>query len=103
MTALAVAQAAVALRATALPGPVLEAAKLHFLDAIGVGLAASRVPQNMGWASALAQVGGAGQATVLGQSTGAPPAMAVSLLSTISRAPMSATCLSRKAYISGNL
>jgi 2-methylcitrate dehydratase PrpD len=75
----AIARAAVALRGDDLPDVVLSAAKLHFLDAIGVGLAASTVPQNAEWSAALASVGGAGTATVLGQATGAPPAMAALL------------------------
>lgn len=75
----AIARAAVALRGDDLSDIVLSAAKLHFLDAIGVGLAASTVPQNADWAAALASVGGAGEATVLGQATGAPPAMAALL------------------------
>lgn len=75
----AIARAAVALRGDDVPETVLAAAKLHFLDAIGVGLAASSVPQNAGWATALAPVGGTGEATVLGQAAGAPPAMAALL------------------------
>lgn len=75
----AIARAVLALRDGDLPPQVAEAAKLHFLDAIGVGLAASQVPQNAGWATALGAVGGTGTATVLGQSSGAPPAMAALL------------------------
>jgi 2-methylcitrate dehydratase PrpD len=74
-----IAQAVLALRDADLPQDVAAAARLHFLDAIGVGLAASRVPQNTGWADALASVGGSGTATVLGQAAGAPPAMAALL------------------------
>ncbi|HSF63050.1 MAG TPA: MmgE/PrpD family protein [Paracoccaceae bacterium] len=74
-----IARAAMALRDADLPEDVAAAARLHFLDAVGVGLAASRVPQNAGWADALASAGGTGSATVLGQATGAPPAMAAML------------------------
>jgi 2-methylcitrate dehydratase PrpD len=52
------------------PGEVLEAARLHFLDVVGVGLAAATVPQNRGWATAAVSVGGVGRATGLGQGEG---------------------------------
>lgn len=74
-----IARAVIAQREGDLPPGVTDAARLHFLDAIGVGLAASRVPQNADWPAALAAVGGAGTATVLGQAAGAPPAMAALL------------------------
>jgi len=79
LAAHAIARAVMALRDGDLPPEVAEAARLHFLDAIGVGLAASQVPQNADWAAALDGVGGTGTATVLGQSAGAPPAMAALL------------------------
>lgn len=37
-----------------LPDAVLDAASLHFLDAIGVGIASSTVADNAGWATAAA-------------------------------------------------
>jgi 2-methylcitrate dehydratase PrpD len=74
-----IAEAGQALRHNDLPPQVAQAARLHFLDAIGVGLAASRVPQNAGWADGVGAAGGSGSATVLGQTTGAAPAMAALL------------------------
>ncbi len=74
-----IAEAVQALRHSDLPPQATQAARLHFLDAVGVGLAASRVPQNVGWAESVVSVGGSGTATVLGQSTGAAPAMAALL------------------------
>lgn len=74
-----IAETVQVLRHTDLPPQVAQAARLHFLDAIGVGLAASRVPQNAGWADGVGAVGGSGSATVLGQTAGAAPAMAALL------------------------
>jgi len=65
-----IARFACGLRLDDVPAPVVEAAKLHFLDALGVGLAASTVPLSAGWADAAARIGGAGPATVLGRPEG---------------------------------
>jgi 2-methylcitrate dehydratase PrpD len=55
------------LRLEDIPAPVVRAAKLHFLDAIGVGLAASTVPLSAGWADSARKIGGGGgEATVFG-------------------------------------
>ena len=53
------------------PKPVVDAAKLHFLDALGVGLAASSVPMSQRWSDAAFRIGGGGSATVLGRPDGA--------------------------------
>jgi 2-methylcitrate dehydratase PrpD len=55
------------LRLEDIPATVVRAAKLHFLDAIGVGLAASTVPLSAGWADSARKIGGGGgEATVFG-------------------------------------
>ncbi len=64
------ARFATGLRLADIPADVVEAAKLHFLDAIGVGLAASTVPLSAQWADAARRIGGAGPATVLGRTEG---------------------------------
>jgi 2-methylcitrate dehydratase PrpD len=65
-----IASFASSLRLAEIPEPVVNAAKLHFLDAIGVGLAASTVPLSAPWADAARRIGGAGPATVLGREEG---------------------------------
>jgi 2-methylcitrate dehydratase PrpD len=65
-----IARFATGLRLADIPPDVVEAAKLHFLDAIGVGLAASTVPLSARWADAARRIGGAGPATVLGRAEG---------------------------------
>ena len=62
-----------ALAAQPLPAHVLRAAELHLLDALGVGLAASRLAPGAPWAS-YARTLPSGPAGVLGQHAGAPPA-----------------------------
>lgn len=57
------------LRGFALPVEVADAARLHFLDAIGVGLAASSVAHSARWRDA---AGPPGPATLLGGGTAAP-------------------------------
>ncbi|RDC75228.1 MmgE/PrpD family protein [Rhodovulum sp. 12E13] len=47
-----IAAFAVGLRGAGVPEPVLHAATLHLLDAVGVGLAASAAPHCAGWAGA---------------------------------------------------
>jgi len=64
------ARFATGLRLADIPSGVVEAAKLHFLDAVGVGLAASTVPLSARWADAARRIGGAGPATVLGRAEG---------------------------------
>ncbi|MFQ5566676.1 MAG: MmgE/PrpD family protein, partial [Paracoccaceae bacterium] len=71
-----IAQFAAGLRLADIPAEVVAAAKLHFLDAIGVGLAASTVPLSAGWAGAAQRIGGAGPATVLGRAGGRSAAAA---------------------------
>ena len=57
-----------------LPEAALQAARLHFIDALGVGLAAAGSPVGAAYRDAGAQFAGAGPATVLGQTGGAAPA-----------------------------
>ena len=57
-TARRIAQFATTLGLDKIPGPVIEAAKLHLLDALGVGLAASTVPLSQRWAQAARRIGG---------------------------------------------
>jgi len=65
------------LRLEDIPNPVVRAAKLHFLDAIGVGLTASTVPLSAGWADSARKIGGGGGgATVFGQPDSMSAAMA---------------------------
>ena len=62
------------LRATAgepLPEQVAAAARLHLLDAIGVGLAAAASPVGAPYRSLASELAGGGPATVLGQAAGA--------------------------------
>jgi 2-methylcitrate dehydratase PrpD len=66
-----------ALRAAAkapLPEDVALAARLHFLDAIGVGLASAGSPIGAAYRSYAAEVAKGGPATVFGQATGASAA-----------------------------
>lgn len=53
--------------------PVLDAAHLHFLDALGVGIASSTVTDNAGWAAAAP----AGSASLLSGGTAEPGAAAM--------------------------
>ena len=72
-----IARFAQGLRAEDLPAPVLHAAKLHLVDAIGVGLAASTVPLSAPWIDGVRRIGDGGRAaTVLGQGEPLAPAMA---------------------------
>ena len=57
-----------------LPDDVATAARLHFLDAIGVGLAAAGSPIGAAYRAYAADVAKGGPATVFGQSTGASAA-----------------------------
>jgi 2-methylcitrate dehydratase PrpD len=59
---------------TPLPEDVATAARLHFLDAIGVGLAAAGSPIGVAYRAYAAEVAKGGPATVFGQSTGASAA-----------------------------
>ena len=66
-----------ALRATReapLPAQVAQAAGLHFLDALGVGLASAGSPVGAAYRDFAKDVVGVGPATVLGQASGAKPA-----------------------------
>lgn len=65
-----IARFATTLRLDAVPAPVVEAAKLHLLDALGVGLAASRVGHSARWIEAARRIGGSGPSTGLGGSEG---------------------------------
>jgi 2-methylcitrate dehydratase PrpD len=59
---------------TPLPEDVATAARLHFLDAIGVGLAAAGSPIGAAYRAYATEVAKGGPATVFGQSTGAAAA-----------------------------
>ena len=66
-----------ALRACAaqpLPASVAHAARLHFLDALGVGLAAASTQVGAPYRAMGQQLALGGPCTVLGQSVGAAPA-----------------------------
>ncbi|MES2999202.1 MAG: MmgE/PrpD family protein [Pseudomonadota bacterium] len=76
------------LRLDAIPAPVLHLARLHLIDAIGVGLAASRVPAHRklltqlraeGSGSAAADREDSGPSTVFGFSGGVAPQLAAML------------------------
>ncbi|MEQ8398875.1 MmgE/PrpD family protein [Thalassobaculum sp.] len=70
-TARRIACFATTLRLDEVPAPVVEAAKLHLLDALGVGLAASTVPLSQRWVEAARRIGGnTGRSTGLGGSNG---------------------------------
>jgi 2-methylcitrate dehydratase PrpD len=72
-----IARFSAGLRLADIPAPVMAAAKLHFLDAIGVGLAASTVPLMANWADGAQRIGGGdGPASVLGRSGGLSATMA---------------------------
>jgi 2-methylcitrate dehydratase PrpD len=64
-------RAARASSSTSLPEDVTTAARLHFLDAIGVGLAAAGSPIGAAYRGFATEVVKGGPATVFGQSTGA--------------------------------
>ena len=64
-------RAARAASSTPLPEDVATAARLHLLDAIGVGLAAAGSPIGAAYRGFAAEVVKGGPATVFGQSTGA--------------------------------
>ena len=70
-----------ALRASAadpVPSDVLAVAKLHLLDALGVGLAAASVEAGRPWRAAIGAVAGTGACSVLGTGrTGAPEGAAL--------------------------
>lgn len=68
-----IADFAAATFADGVPDHVLEAAQLHLLDAIGVGLASASLPENAGWAAAAA----AGSASLLSGGTAEPGAAAM--------------------------
>jgi 2-methylcitrate dehydratase PrpD len=66
-----------ALRSTSgrpLPEPVAEAARLHLLDAIGVGLAAASSPVGAAYRGLASTMATGGPATMFGNSKGAPAA-----------------------------
>jgi len=67
-------RAARASSSTSLPEDVATAARLHFLDAIGVGLAAAGSPIGAAYRGFAAEIVKGGPATVFGQSTGASAA-----------------------------
>lgn len=58
----------------AIPSDVVETAKLHFLDALGVGLAASAGPAGTIYGRALDRLGSHGKSSVLGSARTASPA-----------------------------
>src|SRR3954452_16323464 len=64
------------LRYEDIPGEVVEAAKLHLLDTLGCGLAAHGVGVGAAGRSTMAELGGDGEATVIGSETRAPAANA---------------------------
>ncbi|NQW10969.1 MAG: MmgE/PrpD family protein [Alphaproteobacteria bacterium] len=55
-----IARFAVGFELDSVPPPVVDAAKLHLLDALGVGLAASTVPISAGWIEGARRIGGGG-------------------------------------------
>ena len=59
---------------SSLPEEVITAARLHFVDAIGVGLAAAGSPIGAAYRTYAAEIAKGGPATVFGQSTGAAAA-----------------------------
>ena len=67
-------RAARALAGTPLPAEVATAARLHLLDAIGVGLAAAGSPIGAAYRAYAAEVAKGGPATVFGQANGASAA-----------------------------
>lgn len=74
------AQFAQALRWDAVPGDIQRLARLHLVDAMGVGLAASRVPSHRHWLTQLrAESPGEGPATVFGFASGAAAPLAALL------------------------
>lgn len=72
MTAAArrIARFATSLRLEAVPAPVVEAARMHLLDALGVGLAASRVAHSARWIEGARRIGGSGRSSALGDREG---------------------------------
>jgi 2-methylcitrate dehydratase PrpD len=67
-------RAARAIAGTPLPEEVATAARLHLLDAIGVGLAAAGSPIGAAYRAYAAEIAKGGPATVFGQATGASAA-----------------------------
>jgi 2-methylcitrate dehydratase PrpD len=67
------------LKFNTLPDEVIQAAKDHLLDALGVGLAASSTGESVGLKAAMRHLGTGGQSTVLGSSA-AMPAPSAALL-----------------------
>lgn len=63
----------------AIPAEVVEAAKEHLLDALGVGLAAASLPGAEGLATSVARLGYGGQSTAFGLATPLPAASAALL------------------------
>ncbi len=61
------------LRLEDVPNSVVASAKLHFVDALGVGLAAATVPPSDAWSVAGRKIGGDGPSTVLGRTRGSTP------------------------------
>lgn len=59
-----------------IPDEVVEAGKLHILDALGCGLAAHALDVAPATREAMAEMGGTGPATAIGVSAGLPPAEA---------------------------
>lgn len=57
-----------------LPAPVAQAAKLHFIDAMGVGLAAAGSPAGVPYRLFSKEIPKQGPATILGETHGAAPA-----------------------------
>jgi 2-methylcitrate dehydratase PrpD len=55
-----------------IPAPAVEAAKLHLLDTLGCGLAASALGVAVEGRAVMAELGGDGQATVIGLESGLP-------------------------------
>ncbi|MBL8702719.1 MAG: MmgE/PrpD family protein [Alphaproteobacteria bacterium] len=70
---------ALGLDLAAIPDAVVESAKLHLLDSLGVGLAASSLPGNAGWGDAVAGLGEGGASTALGRGAPMPCASAALL------------------------
>ncbi|MCX7324209.1 MAG: MmgE/PrpD family protein [Hyphomicrobiales bacterium] len=68
------ARAFLGLAPASIPDAVRANARLHFLDGVGVGLAASAGPAGKAYHGALARLGSTGACTVFGSSSGAPVA-----------------------------
>lgn len=61
----------------AIPSEVVEAAKDHMLDALGVGLAAASLPEAGRLTASVAHLGAGGQSTAFGLATPLPAASAL--------------------------